>query len=117
MSEPTLADKIRVKRLEKGMNQAELAKAAGLAQATISRLESGEVTQLKSNKLLGLAKALGVSVDFLVDKRQRMEFDETLANDEKAKVLFRGFEDLSEERRKQLLDYVKFLLAQQTGKS
>ena len=105
-----LATKVRVKREEKGYNQAELAKRTGLTQATISRLESGEVRQLKSEAIKSLAKALGVSVDFLVGDMPKMSFDDTLKADETAQVIFRGYEKLTEEKRQQLKDYVEFLL-------
>jgi transcriptional regulator with XRE-family HTH domain len=105
-----LSEKVRVKREEKGLTQAELANLSGITQATISRLESGEVTQLKSDKLKGLAQALGVTVDFLIGKKERMEFEETLTADETAKVIFRGFEKLSDERRKQVQDFVEYLV-------
>lgn len=108
-----LAEKIKVKRHELGLSQADLARKSGLAQATISRLESGEVTQLKSDKLAGLARALRVSVDFLVSNAERMEFDEALRTDERANVIFRGYEKLSEGKRRELLDYVKFLIMQE----
>lgn len=105
-----LATKVRVKREEKRYTQAELAKRTGLTQATISRLESGEVRQLKSEAIKSLAKALGVSVDFLVGDMPKMSFDETLKADETAQVIFRGFEKLTKEKREQLKDYVEFLL-------
>lgn len=108
-----LAEKVRVKREEKGMTQAELAKKSGLTQATISRIESGEVRQLKSDAIRLLAKALDVSTDFLVGDMPRMKFDETLKADETAQVIFRGYEKLSEEKRRQLKDYVSFLLEQE----
>jgi transcriptional regulator with XRE-family HTH domain len=105
-----LATKIRVKREEMELTQAELAKKTGLTQATISRLESGEVRQLKSEAIKSLAKALGVSLDFLVGDNPKMGFDETLKSDENAQVIFRGFEKLSEEKRRQLREFVEFLL-------
>lgn len=109
-------EKVRVKRQEKGLTQGELAKKAGITQATISRVESGEVLQLGSDKLRGLAKALDVSVDFLVGKIDRMEFDDSLINDQTAKVIFRGYEKLSEERKRQVLEYVEFLVKQEKSK-
>jgi transcriptional regulator with XRE-family HTH domain len=108
----SLAERVKVKRLEKRLNQAELAKRAGLTQATISRLESGEITQLKSDKLMKLAKALDVTVDFLVGRKERMTFDETLTADETAQVIFRGFEKLSDEARIQVKEFVEFLIQQ-----
>lgn len=116
VAEGGFGEKVRVKRQEKRLTQAELAKKAGITQATISRIESGEVAQLGSEKLKGLAGALSVSVDFLVGKIDRMGFDESLINDETAKVVFRGYEKLSEEKKRQLLDYVKFLVTQEKSK-
>ena len=111
MGEATFGEKVKVKREEKGLTQVELAKAAGLTQATISRIESGEVTQLMSENLKGLAQALGLTVDFLIGRRDRMEMNEAIAADETAKVIFRGYENLSEDRRKQLKDFVEYLLS------
>jgi len=116
MKQVSLAERVQVKRQEKRMTQAELAKKANITQATISRLESGEVTQLKSDKLRDLAAALGVSVDFLVGKKDRIEFEDALVNDERAKILFRGFEELSAEKRQQVLDYVRFLVSEEKKK-
>ncbi len=104
-----LATIIKFKREEKGYTQAELAKRTGLTQATISRLESGEVRQLKSDAIRSLAAALGVSIDFIMGESPRMGFDETLAADQTAQVIFRGYEKLSEEQRQQLKEYVEFL--------
>jgi transcriptional regulator with XRE-family HTH domain len=114
MGEATFGEKVKVKREEKGLTQVELAKVAGLTQATISRIESGEVTQLMSENLKKLARALDLTVDFLVGKRERMEFDESLIVDETAKVIFRGYEQLSPERRRQLADFVKYLVERQS---
>jgi transcriptional regulator with XRE-family HTH domain len=108
-----LGEKVRVKREEMKLTQAELAKKSGITQATISRIESGEVTQLRSDKLKGLAQTLGVTVDFLVGKKERMEFNDALAADENAKIIFRGYEKLPDERRKQLRDFVNWLIEQE----
>ena len=55
-------------RRENGMTQAQLAEASGVHRVTISRLESGKVSA--NVETLGkLAKALGVQVGDLVDKK------------------------------------------------
>jgi transcriptional regulator with XRE-family HTH domain len=113
MERLTLGDKVRVKREESHLTQAELAKRAGLTQATISRIERKEVKQLKSDAIRKLAQALGVTTDFLVSDMQRMEFEETLLVDETAKVIFRGYENLSHDRRRQLKEYVDHLIQMQ----
>lgn len=105
-----LAEKVKVKREERDMTQAQLAKKSGLTQATISRIESGEVQQLKSEAIRALAGALGVTTDFLVGDMPRMTFDDSLRADSTAQAIFRGYENLPEEKRQQLKDYVEFLL-------
>ena len=111
-----LSEKVRVKREEKCMTQAQLAKRSGLTQATISRIESGEVKQLKSDAIKTLAQALGITTDFLVGDMPRMSFDETLRADDTAQVIFRGYEKLSEEKRRQVKEFVEFLIKQGKGK-
>ena len=66
-----LGSKIRELRLARGLNQRQLADAAHLTQATISRIEQGKIYQLKSSALAGLAAALDVSVDSLIGKTDR----------------------------------------------
>ena len=106
----TLAEKVRVKRGEKGLKQAELAEKSGLTQATISRIESGEIEHLRADKIKKLAKALDVTVDFLVGNIERMSFDDTLKADETAQIIFRGYEKLTEDQRQSVKEYVDFLL-------
>jgi transcriptional regulator with XRE-family HTH domain len=55
-----------MRREKLGWTQAELAKAIGLTQNRISKIESGEVTQLSFKNLRALARALGVSVDWML---------------------------------------------------
>jgi hypothetical protein len=52
-----------------------------------------------------LARALGVTTDFLVGEMPRMSFDETLRSDETAEVIFRGYEKLTDEKRRQAKEY------------
>lgn len=111
----SLAEKIRVKREEKGLTQAELAAKSGLTQATISRIESGEVRQLKSDAIKALAQSLGVTTDFLVGDMPKMTMDETLRADNLAQVIFRGYERLPEEKRRQVKEFVEFLIRQEKG--
>jgi transcriptional regulator with XRE-family HTH domain len=101
--------KVKKKREEKGMNQKELANASGITQATISRIESGQVRELKSGALKRLASALGVTVDFLVGKTERLTPEDIVSSDADAKYLLRGYEKLSGADRKLLKDYLRYL--------
>lgn len=59
----TLAKRLKHARTLRGMTQAQLSDASGVKQPDISKIERGEI--LKSTGLLGLARALSVSPDWL----------------------------------------------------
>ncbi len=54
-------------RHKQSLNQQDLSDRSGVSQATISRIETGRVRQPGSSALKGLANALGVSTDSLMD--------------------------------------------------
>ncbi len=110
----SLGEKVKELREKKGMNQKELSEASGITQATISRIEKGKVNQLKSEALKRLADALGSTIDYLVDKTDELTPNDILRSDDTAKHLFRGYEKLSSEGRKQLIDFVNFLERRET---
>lgn len=60
-----LAKKLVVLRQKKGWNQIDLARAAGVPQPTVCRLESGDIQQPKMVTLMKIARALDVSTDYL----------------------------------------------------
>lgn len=75
----SLAANIRNRRLEKRLNQSELAERSGITQAQISRLESGREENTTLQSLRGLARALGCSVVDLLpeeDRRSRSASDQ-----------------------------------------
>jgi len=51
---------IRELRKKKGMNQVELANACGIAQTSLSQIESGQTANPKSSTLKKLGLALGI---------------------------------------------------------
>jgi len=58
--------KIRHRREQLGLAQHELARLVGMTQARISELECGERNQMSLKNLRNLARALGVSADYLI---------------------------------------------------
>lgn len=105
----SLGEKVKKCRKKRGLNQKQLADASKITQATISRIESGEVKQLKSKSLRKLAGALGVTVDYLVDKTNKLTPDDIVESDPTAKYIFRGYEKLSPAQREKLESFVRFL--------
>lgn len=62
----TPAQRIRDRLGALKMSQAELAKAAGLTEGTLSRILQERTKSIKSQDLIGIARALNVSTDFLL---------------------------------------------------
>ena len=108
-----LESKLKNLREKKGLNQKQLAEASGVTQATISRIESGRVRQIRSDSLRRLATALGVTVDFLVDRTERQTPSDILESDQEASYVFRGFDKLSVEGKKKVMSFIEFLEQQE----
>lgn len=54
------------RRKEIGLTQREVAEAVGVAEATVSRWESGEIANMRRDKIAALAKVLHCSPDFVM---------------------------------------------------
>ena len=59
--------RIRRRREQLGLSQMDLSKLAEIPQSRISELESGARTQMSLQNLRSMARALGVSADYLLD--------------------------------------------------
>ena len=57
----SLHDDIKQRRIELGLTMADVAQSVGVSEATISRWESGDIANMKRDKIVSLAKALHVS--------------------------------------------------------
>ncbi len=66
MSDILDAQTLRTMREARGWDQATLARAAGVDQSVISRLERGQQSDLRASVLIGLARAFQTPVDSLL---------------------------------------------------
>lgn len=70
----TLGHRIREVRKDRGISQTDLAEMVGVRQGTISRIESGTISQPRFSDIARIADALGCRMEYLVrDKEQRKE--------------------------------------------
>lgn len=61
-----LGERVRQRRSALGLTQEQLSAATGLKQFHISRIESGDIKDVKGETLVRLARALRVRTDFLL---------------------------------------------------
>jgi len=102
-----LGDKVKELRQKLGWKQVTLAQRSDIPQATISRIESGKVTQPKMGQLYKLAEALGTTIDYLVGDSNQMSLDDLL-KDRQAQVVFRGWGKLTAADKEHLAKLVRF---------
>lgn len=60
-------EKIKKRRLELGLTMLEVAKMAGVSEATVSRWESGDIANMRRDKIVLLSNALQVPAAFIMD--------------------------------------------------
>lgn len=94
-------------RKEKKMSQQKLAELTGYTdRSSIAKIEKGEV-DIPQSKILMFAQALGVDAGTL------MGADGVNDNQSETDTFISGFQNLSENHQKAILEYVKFLSSQE----
>lgn len=83
-----IKDLIKQKRIEKKLTMKELADKVGVSEASISRWESGEISNMKHKGIISLSNALGIEPNDLMGWGKDYDIDtnkfnfKTLKNDE-----------------------------------
>ena len=89
-----IKDIIRNRRLALGLTMKQVADAVGVNEATISRWESGEIDNMRRDKISALAKILSIDpVLFLDDAVENSEQPSYYTNPETAKIAQEIFDD------------------------
>jgi transcriptional regulator with XRE-family HTH domain len=70
-------DKVKRRRLELGLTLEDVAKAVGVSAPTIQRYESGEIKNIRKDKIKALADALRVKPTYLMDWDETPEVKES----------------------------------------
>ena len=103
---------LKALRQKQSLNQKALSALSGVSQATISRIETGRVRQLRSSALKNIADALGVSVDFL------MGDNEIFANISSSSTMgsIPGVPGVREDRFRQIADTLDAFAIHESGR-
>jgi len=104
-------NRIKELRNEKNINQETIGKLLGLEIAGVSKLETGRVP-LKDEYIVKLAEYFGVSTDYLLCKSD-IRNPETVDFDPDKLYIGLSAKDynMTDEKRKQIEDFAKFVLA------
>lgn len=106
----TIYDRVRARRIELGMSQAELAEKVGYhAKSAISKLENGE-RDISQTMVLRLASVLGVSVAYLLLGHEIEESKET-EEEKRIKEFISLFTQLTPDQQKMLILQMKGILS------
>jgi transcriptional regulator with XRE-family HTH domain len=100
----TIRDRIKSLRKKEKLTLDQLAEQAGLSKSYLWELENKDLPRPSGEKLAGVAKALNVTVDYLLggDPAENLEAAED-------KAFFREYEAMSPEARAQLRRLAKAL--------
>lgn len=107
-----VTERIRKKMDDLKVNQAQLAKRAGITPGALSQILARERTP-SSAVLVKLATALSVSVDYLVGRSEDTDLNDLLRNED-AKLLFRDLSSLSQSDKDQVRTMIEVLKKQRS---
>ncbi len=113
MEEHALGKRVKTLRESRGFNQKQLATTAGITPATLSRIEAGKIQKIRPETLLGLARALGASAEYLTGQSDHLNPRNILESDECLMEIFASYIRLGKERRETLRNMARFLASEE----
>ena len=125
-----IKDLIKNRRVELGLTLKDVAQAVGVSEGTVSRWESGNITNMKRNKIAALAKVLRISPTIIMGWNESVVFEDNSCyylNPEAAKmaqeiydnpqykVLFDATKKLKPESIKEVMKFIDYQKAKEEG--
>lgn len=105
----TIGQKLKKLRKLVGLSQNELAKRTGIRQGTISRLENGIATSMRSSNVTKIASCLGVSVDLIIGDRDHGIPSDYIGHDTQVNELIEVFSKCDIISREQIMAFARFI--------
>ena len=103
----TTGERIKARRKELGMSADTLAEKIGVSRSTVFRYESGYIEKMPINNLAPIARALHTTVGYFMGWED--EAPTTDEGDGREDEAMRYFEALSEARKTEALNYLRYL--------
>ncbi len=79
---PSIAARVRPRRLERGYSQQELAQRAGVSRIAVDRLENGRLSDMRYRTLIKILSALGLDLRLTELNTSRPTLDDLRAENE-----------------------------------
>ena len=98
-----IKDIIRNKRIELGYTMKELAEKVGVNEATISRWESGDIANMRRNKIMALAHALDIPPMTLMEMDVPAPEPKEPGYEEALQIFTRSRKNLTDEQKMKLV--------------
>ncbi len=102
-------DLVKSRRKALGLTMEDVAKGVGVSKATVQRWESGEIANIRRDKIAALANTLNTTPSYLMGWDDKIS---NLSDEELDEQIFKVFNRLSSDKQKQALDYLTFLASQ-----
>lgn len=104
---------LKERRVELGYTMKELANLVGVSEATVSRWESGDIANMRRDRIAKLAQALKISPAVIMgwDNSSSSSPDQTAALNPAEEHLLSVFRDLNNDGKNKLLGYADDLQA------
>lgn len=109
-----LKDKIKKRRLELGLTLEEVAQRIGVSTPTIQRYESGEIKNMRRDKIKKIADALNLSPAYLMDWdiQSKENISENINKNNEYKeiqIISRAAKKMTPEKRQKLLEMARIM--------
>lgn len=104
---------IKKQRISLGLTMKELADKVGVTEATISRWESGDIDNMKRDKIYAVSQALHISPLVIVGLDVPLDYTPPKSPDKKD-LFIEAVNSLTDDEKLQLLEYMDFLISKRS---
>ncbi|MCL2086451.1 MAG: helix-turn-helix domain-containing protein [Oscillospiraceae bacterium] len=109
-----LKDKLKNRRKELKLTLEDIGRAVGVSAATISRWESGDIENMRRDRIVLYAKVLNAPIGFIMDGELQ---DRGMPTDDDIKfALFEGIEGISDEMYEEVKRFARMIKREQSAK-
>lgn len=103
---------IKNRRIELGLTMLDVAQQVGVSEGTISRWESGNIANMRRDKIAALAKTLQLSPSVIIEWSNN-NYDSFITNNKALPDILYRYDELSGDKQQEVIAFMEFKLAQQ----